>query len=148
MNLANRNFLILVLLISIDQVVKFFARIGLANGSFFIFNDIAGFQLSYNYGIWMGIHLLYPLTIIFNVVAIALIIYFFLQKKTNILANGWLKLGCLLILSGAISNLIDRIFFGFVTDYIAALHFTIFNLADVFIVVGIIVCLLTYKNKK
>ncbi|OVE74593.1 signal peptidase II [archaeon D22] len=41
-----------------------------------------------------------------------------------------------LILGGAISNLFDRLYFGYVTDFVSILSFPVFNVADVAISVG------------
>jgi signal peptidase II len=41
-----------------------------------------------------------------------------------------------LILAGAISNLVDRIYYGFVIDYFDLKYFTVFNIADMMIVSG------------
>jgi signal peptidase II len=53
-----------------------------------------------------------------------------------------------LILGGTISNLFDRIFFGYVVDYIDLRIWPVFNLADSAITVGVILLILNYlKNK-
>lgn len=44
-----------------------------------------------------------------------------------------------LVLGGAVSNFIDRISFGCVVDYFKIGDFPIFNLADIFIVLGIFI---------
>lgn len=51
----------------------------------------------------------------------------------------------LLVLAGGIGNLIDRLFRGYVIDYIDInnlFEFPVFNLADVFIVVGITILII------
>ena len=47
-------------------------------------------------------------------------------------------LGLSLIILGALSNLLDRLIFGYVIDYINIFIWPVFNLADAMIVVGII----------
>lgn len=49
-----------------------------------------------------------------------------------------IKLATLLLLGGAVSNLIDRLRFGYVIDYIDLKGLPVFNLADLFIVLGAI----------
>tara|TARA_B100001094_G_C17843027_1_gene628896 strand:- start:445 stop:672 length:228 start_codon:yes stop_codon:yes gene_type:complete len=64
------------------------------------------------------------------------------------------KYGYLIIFSGAIGNLYDRIFFGAVPDFIdfhvGQFHWFIFNVADIFISVGVIYMILfeLIDNKK
>lgn len=48
-----------------------------------------------------------------------------------------------LLLAGSCGNLIDRLFFGSVTDFIRLPHWPAFNLADIFIVTGVL--LLAYR---
>jgi signal peptidase II len=55
-------------------------------------------------------------------------------------ADAWARLGFALIIGGALGNLIDRVFHGYVIDYVLfhtpTWSFAIFNLADAFISVG------------
>ena len=55
--------------------------------------------------------------------------------------------GLMLITSGAISNVIDRLHYGCVIDFIDLKFWPIFNLADIFIIVGAILLLIKlFKN--
>lgn len=80
-------------------------------------------------------------------VNLLLIIYIikYLVKNYKTLDKN-LKIGLLLILSGGISNLIDRLLRGYVTDYIDVtelVDFPVFNIADSFIVIGVIIMMVT-----
>ena len=75
-----------------------------------------------------------------NLVIIGLIIYFIFSKKEEI--SKLILIALHLIVAGGISNLIDRIIRGFVIDYIdisLLIRYPVFNLADIFIVVGCII---------
>ncbi len=71
---------------------------------------------------------------------------FVLYLASRTTANQvWARLGFALIVGGAIGNVIDRIVFGHVVDYILfhtpVWSFAVFNLADAFITVGAIMVL-------
>ncbi len=70
--------------------------------------------------------------------AVGLIFYFYIKTPVN---QAWLAAGFALIFGGAIGNLIDRIRFGVVTDfldfYLSKYHWPAFNVADSAITVGI-----------
>jgi signal peptidase II len=70
--------------------------------------------------------------------AVGLIFYFYKKTPSN---YPWLAAAFALIFGGAIGNLIDRLRFGFVIDfldfYIGNLHWPAFNVADSAISVGI-----------
>jgi lipoprotein signal peptidase len=51
-----------------------------------------------------------------------------------------------LIILGGVSNIFDRLFYGYTVDYVAFLNFSFFNLADGMILAGIV--LLLAANKK
>ncbi len=48
-----------------------------------------------------------------------------------------------LLFGGAVSNLFDRVAFGYVTDFLHISRFPVFNLADVAITAGVILLLIT-----
>lgn len=80
-------------------------------------------------------------TIMFLVVsllAVGLILWFFIKTPAT---HRWLAGGFALILGGAAGNLIDRIRFGKVIDfldvYVGNLHWPAFNIADSAITIGI-----------
>lgn len=72
-------------------------------------------------------------------IVIAAIIYYYPQVE----ADDWtLKLAMGLQLAGASGNLIDRLMFGKVTDFISVGTFPVFNIADSSITVGVLVLVL------
>jgi signal peptidase II len=69
-------------------------------------------------------------------------------------SNGFKKYSLLLIVGGAVGNLHDRIFFNAVPDFIdfhvGNFHWFVFNIADIFISLGVIFMILfefTDNNK-
>lgn len=69
----------------------------------------------------------------------------FLVKNYKTLDKN-LKTGLSLVLSGGISNLIDRLFRGYVIDYLdvtEVFNFPVFNIADSLIVIGVIIMIVT-----
>jgi signal peptidase II len=74
---------------------------------------------------------------VFMVAAIAVslgILYYY----PRIASQGWLmRLAVIFILAGALGNLIDRLAFGEVTDFIFINHFAVINVADICINVGV-----------
>jgi len=131
--------LIIVLLIGIDQISKVWALSSLKEmSSVPIIKNV--FHLTYveNRGAAFG--LLQNNQSIFIIVALTASVfglYYLHTKKVNILG----KTGIILIIAGAIGNLIDRVRLGFVVDYFdfRFIWEYVFNVADVFVVVGTIV---------
>lgn len=54
----------------------------------------------------------------------------------------------LFLIIGAVSNLLDRFLFGFVIDYINLFFWPVFNLADAYIVCGVLLYILSEFKKK
>ena len=84
------------------------------------------------------------LLIFISLIALVLIYYYFIKdKKLNKLEN----ISYSLLIGGTIGNLIDRLFRGYVIDYldfkIFGYNFPVFNFADICIVIGIILICIT-----
>lgn len=143
--------IIVAILIALDQIVKYWALNYLKEvESIPVINNI--FNLTYveNRGAAFGM-LQNNQTIFIIVAAVASCfgLYYLHSKKVNNLG----KIGILLVISGAIGNLIDRVRLGFVVDYLDfhIIWSYVFNLADCFVVVGtILLCLyiITSDEKK
>ena len=124
-----------VLLLVLDLVTKavFEAKnITLIKGVFSIFsthNTGAGFSIFSNQTTFLLI-----VTSVF-LVLFTLFLVFEKDRKTNL---WWISIA--LIYSGAIGNMIDRLMFGYVRDflYFELINFPIFNVADVCLTVGIV----------
>lgn len=93
-------------------------------------------------------------TVILSIVSILFIVAFVIFDIYNHSNNWWYILGIGFIISGAIGNLVDRLFLGYVRDFISLRLFSfVFNLADLFITVGVIcfaiyLIISTAKDKK
>ncbi len=80
--------------------------------------------------------------ILLSLIVISIIIFYYKKYKE-------LRLYLILILSGVIGNLIDRIFFGYVRDFINLKIWPVFNLADSYSVTGVILLVyIIYFKKK
>lgn len=127
--------LIMVLLILLDQGIKLFI---VENPENTIINGVLKFKLVENTGAAFGIGEDSTISyIVINIVVLGIITKFMVNG--NQLIDMKTKVLLSLILAGGLSNLIDRIFRGYVIDYIdftQIINFPIFNLADICITIG------------
>ncbi len=84
----------------------------------------------------------------FFLIVISFLCLIFLTVIKNTIKDGTLKFWAIsLLYAGILGNLIDRIFFGYVKDYLSftLFHysFPVFNLADTFIVLGAFLFVIT-----
>ena len=111
-------------------------------------------NLIWNEGIAFGL-LSFNEKIFYNlltfVILIIILIIFFMVLRSYRLK----KYSLLMILGGALGNVYDRIFYGAVPDFIdfhiGNFHWFIFNVADIFITIGVILMIileLSYKSNK
>ncbi len=141
-------FIYTIIFTFIDQVSKGLINIYLnLNQSVEIIPNFLSFTYVHNTGaafsIFEGAKCFF---IIIAFIALNIIYLFFIKDKK--LKNSEIVIYALLI-SGIIGNLIDRILFGYVIDFIDVniFNFAIFNLADSFIVVAVILLLIMMGGK-
>ena len=137
-----------IFIVLIDQFTKYLM---FYNKKLFINKDFLLFKLDFvkNYGaafnIFSGSRIFLSLiSIIFSILLIYLIL-----KKNNL--NTLDLYSYMFILGGTIGNGIDRIYRGFVVDFINLniINFPVFNIADISINIGFIFLLYNiFKNKK
>ena len=127
-------------------ILDLVAKILLDGKNLDVINGFFGFVSVHNFGASFG--MLSGAKIFFIVLAVAFMagmIVFDIFYNKNSRSNGWYKVGFTLVLGGLIGNLIDRIFLGYVRDFIhfEFMDFPVFNIADIALTVGCI-CLAIY----
>lgn len=147
-----RYFISVGFLVLLDQFSKFLAFTYISFNSIalsgflsltFAQNYGAAFSFLANSGGWQR----YFLSFVSIFASIAIIIWLFKTPARYRLK----RISLTLLLSGAIGNMIDRIFNGFVIDFIdfhyGGFYFPIFNLADIFISIGVVLLILSDFKK-
>jgi len=80
-----------------------------------------------------------PLFAVATVLAVGLLLYFARHARSD---EKWLLAALALVMGGAVGNLSDRMFFGYVVDFIdwhyGVSHWPAFNVADSAITVGVV----------
>jgi signal peptidase II len=143
---------ILTVLIFLDQWTKYYFsnlvkqngdKITIINGFFYIthvINTGAAWSFLSNVA-WAQI--LFKILTPIAIVAFCLFYAFALKKNYK-----WLQISLVLIIGGSIGNYIDRLAINGVTDFISLVfgsyEFPVFNLADCFLVVGVIMIFVHY----
>ncbi|MBS5704227.1 MAG: signal peptidase II [Butyricicoccus pullicaecorum] len=130
-------FLLVAFIVALDQLVKFWVVHVLMSGPSIVL--IPGiFQLTYveNRGAafsFLENHIAF--FVIATLVVLLAIIYAFYSKLIRTRLG---HLALVFVSGGAIGNFLDRIFHGYVVDmfYFELIDFPVFNVADIFIVIG------------
>ncbi len=143
----------ILLLIGFDQITKYLAVMQLKDKpAFSIINGILEFNYLENKGAAFGMLQNQKAFFVFVAVVILGVIAYVLYKTPD--DKKYTKLHVLLsfIAAGAIGNMIDRIRFDYVVDfiYIVLINFPIFNVADMYVsfatVILVILLLFVYKE--
>lgn len=116
----------------LDQIFKFFIRARL--DSELRFTDF--FSITYVKNTGAGFGILQGQTfflILVSILAIGLIIYYYLKNDSSYITP------LALILGGASGNMVDRIFLGFVVDFFNFSFWPAFNIADSALSIGVII---------
>lgn len=131
--------------IGLDQLTKWLAVVCLqGEASFPLWKGVLHFTYVENTGMAFGMLKDHRwVFMVFSTIAIvALMIYLFRFRPEG----KWMQISMAMIIGGGIGNMIDRIFLGFVVDFIdfTLINFAVFNVADSFVCVGagiMILCL-------
>ncbi len=138
-------------LLSKKYVWNFVDQNGVQENVIGLFNLVKVKNEGAGFGIFQGKTI--GLTIITFIVVIAICVYlFFALKETE-----WLRISLVFITAGGIGNIVDRIAFGYVRDFIQFSFwdsFPVFNIADSFVTVGafmlvvVLIVMLVKEGKK
>jgi signal peptidase II len=139
-------FLIGAVIIGLDQWTKALVRVKIPLGTDWLPDGLvwllpyARIRHWYNSGAAFGIfqngNLIFS---ILAIIVILLILYYFPRTDRK---DWWLRVAMAMQFAGAAGNLIDRLVFAHVTDFISVGRFAIFNVADAAISTGVAVLLL------
>ena len=136
-------FLVAIFFVLLDQGLKVFALAGLAGEKISLIKGLLAFDLTKNpymafslplAGFWLNIAILLTLALILAIIL--------KDCRRHSINSAFL----FFIFLGGLSNLIDRLRFGYVIDYLDLSYFTVFNLADAMVTFGVLA--LFYFNFK
>lgn len=130
-----------VIVLVLDQLVKYIVRSSLAlNQLVAIWPHVLAIDYIVNPGAaWSMLGNARWLLIVIALVVIGVVIYIQTRYRPRLVY----QVGMGLVLGGALGNLVDRVIYGHVTDYIYVqiINYPVFNLADSAIVVGVLLIL-------
>ena len=120
-----------IILIIIDQASKAIIK---SNYKQPIEGNIVTIYLMQNEGLAFGMNDGNNKNIALTTIILLMLINFVIRQKDNLTILNAIAIST--ILSGGVSNLMDRIFCGGVVDFIKVTKFAVFNIADCYIVSG------------
>ena len=136
------NITIIFLIFLFDRISKIYF-INLDKkffGSEIFSSKFLNINLIWNEGIAFGL-LSFDEKIFYNILTIIILIIILIIFIMTIKSNGFKKYALLMILGGALGNVFDRLYYQAVPDFIdfhiGNLHWFIFNIADIFITMGV-----------
>ncbi len=137
--------IISLVFIIIDFIVKI-----IINNNMNVYDSISiipsFFSITYVRNIGAAFSIMENSRILFIIIGFIALILIYKYLIMNKVLNKYLMISYSMLMGGIIGNMIDRIIYGYVIDYLSfnifGYSFPIFNLADTFIVVSIIMLLL------
>ena len=147
-------FFLVFFIFLLDRVTKILVifKAEELNESQIFSSNFLNFHLIWNEGIAFGLFsfndsVIYQIITLVIILVISVLIFF--MVRTNNLNE---KFAFIFIIGGAIGNLFDRVYFNAVPDFIDLhwnnFHWFIFNIADIFITIGVIWLILIEVIKK
>jgi signal peptidase II len=139
------NLAVLILLAA-DRLTKWLIIQNLPHEEVFIIGNFFKLSLFRNKNIAFSLPLPNVLAIIFIIIILIFLFYFLLKSYAS--GQVSLILAVSLVITGAVGNLIDRLTFGYVIDFINIFFLSVFNMADVLIVLGVILWIVNLNHWK
>lgn len=136
------TFLSFLLLVFLDQLTKFWAvQYVKPVGTIPLLKDIFSFTYVENKGAAFGILQNRKLFFLISTLLVIAFLGYTLWKMPKEKHYLPLLADCILLVSGAAGNLIDRIFHTYVIDFLSfdAIHFPVFNVADCYVTIGAVI---------
>ena len=136
--MRKRNGLILLSIIILDQLTKYFVFHQVKDNvtiidNFFYISKIKNPGAAW--GVFSGQMWLFYIV---SAIALYFLIKIYIDSQNKL---KYFQLGIVLMISGTIGNLIDRVLFGYVRDFLNFFIFTydypVFNVADMSLVIGV-----------
>ncbi len=149
-------FLVILVLIALDQVTKYcvahYIRLYSSHKlipGFFNLTRIHNRGAIFGFFSQDGRPLVHLALAAASLLALALVVFYFLRTPPS---EMFMKLALSLILAGALGNLVDRVFRGYVIDfldlYIGRHHWPFFNVADSCISIGACLLIFVFFRRK
>jgi signal peptidase II len=149
----NMEFIIAIIIIILDRITKYAAKgFWFPDKSMDIIRNYLSFTYLENRGAAFGIFKNKKFLLVGVTTLVVIFLIYYLYKNRSM--SRLLKIGLTLIIAGAIGNLIDRVAFSYVVDFIYfhvkdIFDWPVFNFADISVVCGSIIlalCLLLGKE--
>ncbi len=151
------SFVIVLFIFFLDRITKILIlNIAEETGKVDIYiNSFLNFYLVWNSGIGFGL-LSFDDNYVYNSITVLIILINLIIVYLIYIENGQKRYFLLIILGGSLGNLFDRLYYNAVPDFIdlnyKGFHWFIFNVADIFITIGIMFLILSeifnYKKIK
>lgn len=140
------NSIIIIFIFSLDRISKIYIlKIAEIESSVDIYlTPYLNFYLIWNKGIAFGFFS-FNESLIYNLITLVIMLIILIILSMIVKSYGFTKYSLMIVMGGALGNLFDRIYYSAVPDFIDfhinGYHWFIFNVADIFVTVGIL-CLI------
>lgn len=132
--------------LGIDQFTKVLVRRAVMTGHFSVevIPGVLGLEFVANRGAAFGLGEGMGWMFVLLAVAVTAFVLFYLLRAPKI--SRFEVIGMGMVVGGAVGNAIDRLFFGFVTDFFATrfIDFPVFNVADIGITCGVAIAFIGF----
>ena len=141
MRISNKRGWIVALVVVLDQIIKMKVRSLPLGKVFYEIPGIVSFEHCVNTGAAFSMFSGQTWLLAVASVVLIAVMLFYVYRYLHLTPLAWAAMECLV--GGGIGNLLDRLLFSGVTDYIRLrlIDFPVFNLADVAITASIVVIL-------